>query len=95
MQIEHVLLAPVVTEKATGLAQQSVYSFQVHLYATKDQITSVVEKLYKVKVDKVRIVKRKGKTRRVGKRMQTVQIPDKKIAYITVKEGTIDIFPKT
>lgn len=82
------------TEKATQKTGQNVYTFQVGTRATKYDIKSALEEMYKVKISKVRIVKKVGKSRRSGKRMQTRQLPDRKIAYITVKQGTIDIFPK-
>jgi len=53
-----------------------------------------VESMFKVKVASVRISIRNGKEKRVGRKMQKVSKPDLKIAYVTVKEGTIDIFPK-
>lgn len=94
MQIEHILIAPLVTEKASGLAQRSIYAFEVNARASKEQIAQALQTLYKVKVGKIRVMTRKGKTRRVGRRMQTVQLTDRKIAYIVVKEGSIDLFPK-
>jgi ribosomal protein L23 len=58
------------------------------------KIADILEQLYKVKVGDIRIMNRKGKTRRAGRKMQTRVLPDIKLAYITLKEGTIDIFPK-
>lgn len=93
MKTEHILIEPVITEKAAGLAQTQVYAFKVHKDANKFQIQSTVEKLYKVKVDTINIFNRKGKIRRVGKKMTPQQQPDAKIAYIKLKEGKIDLFP--
>ncbi len=89
-----ILLKPVLTEKATTMAKTNTYTFEVHTKANKNQISHTLEQLYKVKVDGVRIMNRKGKTRRAGRKMQTRVLPDIKIAYITLKEGTIDLFPK-
>jgi len=89
-----VLKSPVVTEKATALAQKNVYAFIVSLLATKDQIRNAVESYYGVKVGSIRITIRKGKVQRVGKRMVPKLVANKKIAYITVTKGSISLFPK-
>jgi large subunit ribosomal protein L23 len=89
-----VLKAPVVTEKATALAQKNVYLFTVGLLATKDQVRHAVESFYGVKVGSIRMSIRKGKVQRVGKRMIPKLITNKKIAYITVTKGSISLFPK-
>lgn len=89
-----ILKSPVVTEKATALAQKSVYVFVVGTFATKDQIRHAVEAYYSVTVGSIRINIRKGKVQRVGKRMIPKAIADKKIAYVTVTKGSISLFPK-
>ena len=89
-----ILKSPVVTEKATALAQKNVYVFNVGTFATKDQIRHAVESYYDVTVGSIRINIRKGKVQRVGKRMVPKLVADKKIAYVTVTKGTISLFPK-
>ena len=89
-----ILKSPVVTEKATALAQKNVYVFVVGTTATKDQIRTSVESFYNVTVGSIRITIRKGKVQRVGKRMIPKTVADKKIAYVTVTKGTISLFPK-
>ncbi len=88
------IVRPLMTEKATQMTNAKVYSFVVHPDANKHAVKVTVESMYKVKVASVRISIRKGKEKRVGRKMQTVSKPDLKIAFVTVKEGTIDIFPK-
>ena len=44
------LIAPLITEKATVLSEQNKVVFKTPLTATKDEIKSAVEKLFKVKV---------------------------------------------
>lgn len=95
MKIDKVLIGPVLTEKATKLAATSVYMFKVDKQANKFQIKDALEKLFPVKVAEVRIINRKGKTKRKGRRMMQKQLPSKKIALIKVKSGKIDIFPQT
>lgn len=89
-----ILKSPVVTEKATTLAQKNVYAFIVALLATKDQIRHAVESYYGVEVGSIRITIRKGKIQRVGKRMIPKLVANKKIAYVTVTKGSISLFPK-
>lgn len=81
------------TEKATKSAGSNVYMFQVADAANKYQIKETIEGLFKVKVAKVTVSIRKGKIRRVGRRMTPKPGPERKIAYITLKEGKIDLFP--
>lgn len=94
MDIEHVIIKPLLTEKATGLATAQVYSFYVNNSATKDQIKVALEKIYGVTVGSVRVTVRTGKMRKYGKRQMKKQLSDKKIAYVQVTKGKIDIFPK-
>ncbi len=94
MNISQIIKHPVITEKTTEAAQHKVYAFEVHEDANKHQISETVEQLFKVKVASVRISIRKGKEKRVGRRMKTAMLPDRKIAYVYLKEGTIDLFPQ-
>ncbi len=95
MKPNSVILKPVLTEKGTQLAQKSVYMFYVAQKARKAQVKSALEILYPVKIKKIRITIRKGKMRRTGKRFIYKQLPDKKIAYVTIKEGKLDLFPQS
>ena len=81
-----VLLGPHITEKSAmspGVATQVV--FKVATDATKLEVRKAVEQLFEVKVDGVRVVNMKGKTRRtktgLGRRS------DWKKAYIRLAEG--------
>ena len=85
-----VILAPVITEKATMLSEQNKVVFRVADDATKEEIATAVEELFRVKVTKVNTLIQKGKTKRFrgreGKRS------DVKKAIITLAEGqSIDI----
>lgn len=94
MKVNEVLVKPVVTEKASVLANAKTYMFITNVKANKNQIKEALEKIYKVKVDYVKIMVRKGKTRKVGKKMAVKQLPNKKIAFIKLSEGKIDLFPQ-
>jgi len=95
MKINEVIIRPVLTEKATNQTKGKMYMFEVKMQASKHQVKTTLEQLYKVSIGKVRVMVRKGKERRVGKRMKSKKLSDTKIAYVEIKEGTIDLFPKT
>ena len=88
------IIKPLITEKTSLLSQNKVYSFVVSDYANKNSITQSIEDMFKVKVNDVNIVVRKGKEKRVGRRMMRKIRPDVKIAYVTLKNGVIDLFPQ-
>lgn len=94
MRTNPILIKPILTEKATKLATENKYMFLVDLKANKNQIKVAMEKLYPVKVKGVNLYKRKGKLVKKGKKLIEKKLPDKKIAYISLKEGKLDIFPK-
>ena len=84
------ILAPVITEKATLLSEHNKVVFRVANDATKDEIASAVETLFKVNVTKVNTINVKGKTKRfrgiMGRRS------DVKKAIVTLADGqSIDI----
>jgi len=76
---------PRITEKATALAAGNAYTFEVAPDANKIEIRQAIEKLFKVKVAKVRTVNVKGKPKRV--RMVWGQTADWKKAIVTLQEG--------
>ena len=95
MKIHEIILRPIITEKTSALARSNVYAFEVHKDANKHQITQALKNIYAVTVASVSVITRKGKEKRIGKRMTSRILPDKKIAYIKVRKGTIDLFPQS
>jgi len=80
-----VIVAPVVTEKATLASEHNKVLFKVSAKATKPQIKEAVEKLFDVKVKGVNTLIRKGKVRNFrGKRGM---LSDVKKAVVTLEEG--------
>ncbi|MCC6212987.1 MAG: 50S ribosomal protein L23 [Burkholderiales bacterium] len=66
----NVLLAPVVSEKSTRVADKDrQYVFRVADQATKPEIKAAVELLFKTKVDSVTVSRVKGKQKRFGRTM--------------------------
>lgn len=86
-----IIKRPWVTEKSSDSREKNWYVFSVDKRSNKQEIKDAIEKIFKVKVGKVRTlvttgkkVKRFGRT--VGKKHSL------KKAYIEIKEGTIEIF---
>ncbi len=85
-----VILAPVITEKATLLSEQNKVVFRVAMDSTKDEISAAVEELFKVQVLKVNTLITKGKTKRFRGRVGVRS--DVKKAIVTLAEGqSIDV----
>jgi large subunit ribosomal protein L23 len=80
-----VIVAPVITEKATTASEFNQVIFRVAMRATKPQIKEAVEKLFDVKVRAVNTMVRKGKTRNF--RNVRGRLSDTKKAVVTLEEG--------
>ncbi len=64
----NVIIRPLITEQGMHFANvKGAYSFEVNKKANKIQIRNAVEKIYGVKVSKVRTANRIGKYRRKGR----------------------------
>jgi len=81
-----VLVAPIVSEKATMVAEKNgQVAFRVLQDATKAEIRAAVELLFKVEVDSVQVLNQKGKQKRFGRfngRRRNVRK-----AYVNLKPG--------
>jgi len=67
-RLMNVVLAPVVSEKSTRLADKNrQYVFRVADDATKPEVKAAVELLFKTKVQSVTVANVKGKTKRFGR----------------------------
>ncbi|MBV8961835.1 MAG: 50S ribosomal protein L23, partial [Hyphomicrobiales bacterium] len=85
-----VIVAPVVTEKATTASDHGKVVFHVRGDATKPVIKAAVEKLFNVKVEKVNTLVRKGKVKHFRGRKGTQS--DVKNAVVTLAAGqSIDV----
>lgn len=81
-----VLLAPVISEKATFVAEKSEQViFKVLPDATKPEVKAAVELLFKVEVESVQVLNRKGKQRRTLK--GTGRRSHSRRAYVCLKPG--------
>lgn len=81
-----IIRRPVVSDKASTLLRKNKQVvLQVHAKANKQEIAKAIEQLFEVKVEKVRIIVRKGKVKK-SKRI-SFQRATKKKAIVTLKEG--------
>jgi len=92
LEPHQVILRPLVTEKGTHqFTRHNAYTFEVNLWATKDQIRAAVQELFSVRVLKIRTQNRIGKTKRY--RMREGKLPNWKKAIVTLhSEDRIEFF---
>ena len=83
-----IIIQPVVSEKSYGLIEQDVYTFQVHVDATKPEIHDAIEAIWGVKVLKVNTLNRKGKVTRTRNTNRHGKRPDSKSAIVTLAAGS-------
>jgi large subunit ribosomal protein L23 len=85
-QLMTVVLAPVVSEKSTMVADKNrQYVFRVADAATKPEIKAAVELMFKTKVESVTVLNVHGKERRFGKTIGRRRSWKK--AYVRLAEG--------
>ena len=85
-RLMQVILAPVVSEKGTLVADKNEQVvFKVVTDATKPEVKAAVELLFNVKVDSVNILNVKGKVKRFGR--FTGRRKDWKKAYVCLVPG--------
>jgi large subunit ribosomal protein L23 len=85
-QLMNVVLAPVVSEKSTMVADKNrQYVFRVADRATKPEIKAAVELMFKTKVEDVTVLNVRGKERRFGR--LSGRRRNWKKAYVRLAEG--------
>ena len=85
-RLAQVLVAPIVSEKATQVAEKhNQVLFKVLRDATKPEIKAAVELLFRVEVEAVAVVNVKGKTKRFGRSVGRRDHVKK--AYVSLKAG--------
>ena len=85
-RLAQVLVAPIVSEKATMIAEkQNQVLFKVLRDATKPEIKAAVELMFKVEVESVQTVTQKGKVKRFGRSIGRRDHVKK--AYVSLKAG--------
>jgi large subunit ribosomal protein L23 len=93
-RLMQVLLAPIVSEKSTMVAEKNnQVGFRVVQDATKPEIKAAVELLFKVEVESVQVLNQAGKAKRFGRfngRRRNVRK-----AYVSLKPGQEINFAET
>ncbi|HUQ73848.1 MAG TPA: 50S ribosomal protein L23 [Burkholderiales bacterium] len=85
-QLMNIVLAPVVSEKSTFVADKNrQYVFRVADDATKPQIKAAIELMFKTKVEGVTVLNVHGKQRRFGR--LSGRRRNWKKAYVRLAEG--------
>lgn len=86
MQIESILVKPLISEKASEATEKTNrFGFMVALKSNKNQIKEAVEKLYDVKVLNVKTSILPGKMKRFGK--ITKKTNKTKKAFVQLEDG--------
>ena len=85
-RLAQVLMAPIISEKATRVADKhNQVMFKVLRSATKPEIKAAVELMFKVEVASVQTLVQKGKVKRFGGRIGRRDHAKK--AYVCLKPG--------
>ena len=79
------ILSPVVTEKSTNLSEQSKIVFKVLNKSNKKSLKKAVEKIFKVNVIKINIIKKQSRYK--ISRGKKIKIQGYKKAIVTLKKG--------
>ena len=92
MDTHSVIIRPLITEQGMHFANtKGAYCFEVRKNANKQQIRKAVEKIYSVKVSKVRTANRKGKYRRKGRNFGQTASWKKAVVFLE-PDYHIDLF---
>ena len=79
------ILSPIVTEKSTSQSEQNKVVFKVPNSSNKLILKKNIEKIFKVNVTKINIIRKKAKNKLT--RGRKVRIKGYKKAIITLKKG--------
>ena len=87
-----VIVRPIVTEQGMHFANvKGAYAFEVNKKANKTEIKNAVERIYGVKVEKVRTANQMGKRRRKGRVIGTTSAWKKAVVFLE-PDNHIDLF---
>lgn len=87
MQLNEVLIKPLVTEKSTVLKEKGVYSFVIAPKANKILVKQAIKSLFKVDVEDCNIIVQKGKRVSLRTRRGFGQKSGQKKAIVRLKDG--------
>jgi len=88
----NIIIRPLITEQGMHFANvKGAYSFEVNSKANKAQIRNAIERIYKVKVQRVNTANRRGKHRRRGRRIGMTSNWKKAVVFLH-PDHHIDLF---
>jgi len=91
MDLNDIIIRPVISEKTTSLMEINKYVFRVSIRANRVEVKKAVKSLFGVEPEKVNIMMVRGKNRRL--RYQTGKRSAWKKAIVTLKKNDkIEIF---
>jgi len=93
MQVQDVIIKPIISEKSLKDAMMGKYTFLVNQKANKTEIKEAIEKVFDVKITKIMTSTTKGSTTkntRVGRKVSF--FADKKTRVVLQKGQSIAIF---
>jgi len=91
--VHDILIRPILTERSSELQEgQNAYCFEVARDANKIEIRKAVEKIFDVKVKKVRVLNVEGKKKRLGRFEGRRRSWKKAIVYLADRDQRIDFF---
>ena len=87
-----IIIRPIITEKSLAEIQSKKYVFEVAKNATKTQIKSAVEEIFKVKVESVNTINVYGKIKRQGRTEGLTGNYKKAIVQLAESSKSIEFF---
>ena len=82
-----VLKRPRITEKAFGLSQRNVYTFEIAPNATKRDVAAAVQAVYSVTPEKINIIRKRPRVKHTLSRSRGTHQSGLKKAYVYLRAG--------
>ena len=90
--VEDIIIKPIITEASMDMLDAKKYVFKVQKNATKADVATAVEEMFKVKVDSVNTLNMKKKPKRMGVHAGYTSDWKKAIVTLTADSKTIEFF---
>ena len=90
--VEDIIIRPVITEASMDMLDAKKYVFKVQSNATKADVATAVEAMFKVKVASVNTINMKRKPKRMGVHAGYTSEWKKAIVTLTADSKTIEFF---
>lgn len=93
MNLEGIVLKPIISEKSLSLSKKGQYTFRVGTNLGKEEIKKAVEKVFNTKVSRISSRRVVGKKKSLRNR-KIVKLADWKKVIVSLSSGKIDLFDK-